>query len=295
MMGDRRLLVVGAGLLGSAVARQAHERGWAVTVATRRSYQPGVRQVDTSHLHGAARLREILVAERPDAVVLAHGPATTAACRADPPGALRAHETSAEVVAATELRTVLVSTDAVFPGQKDRYGPDDECGPTNIYGRAKHAAELAAARGGNVSILRLSLLYGTRAMPTRGELGFVEQAMAQLRDGEVVTAPTDQFTTPLWVEDAAEAVLLMVDAAAPGRVVHAAGPTRWSRHGIVCEAADALGVDRGLVRGVLRRDSVWADRPPSSCLVDTVRSEFPASGWRPLDVPTGLRRLLAHA
>lgn len=289
-----RLLVVGAGLLGAAVARQAREAGAVVRLVSRTGTDTASPPVDLAQPSGAGQLRAILDHFAPEALVLAHGPARTAACRADPVGAVRAHRTSAEVAVASGVPTVLVSSDAVFPGRKDRYGPHDDRHPVNDYGRAKYAAERIVAGADNVAVLRLSLLYGPQPAGN-GAVGFVEQAVRDLQAGRRVTAPIDQFTTPLWVEDAANAVLLLTEHARPDQVVHAAGPCRVSRHAIVRRAVELLGLEDDRVTAVNREASEWADRPPSSCLVDTVGQEFPAAAWRPLSLSDGLSRMLGRA
>jgi dTDP-4-dehydrorhamnose reductase len=169
--------------------------------------------------------------ESADAHVIIHtaAVASVAAAFDDPARARRVNATATYDLASLAMRIgarfVYISTDMVFDGERAPYREDDATGPLSAYGRTKLEGEAAARNNPDALILRLSLLYGVPAVER--ETTFVGQARA-LRRGEPLTLFSDEFRTPLALEDAASAVIRCAESSLSG-VLHVAGPERLSR------------------------------------------------------------------
>jgi dTDP-4-dehydrorhamnose reductase len=124
-------------------------------------------------------------------------------------------------------RMVYFSTDLVFDGQKGWYEEGDPPGPLNVYGRTKLEAEEQVARiCTRWVILRLALSYG----PARGAKGDWTLAMRRdLIQGKTLQLFTDQFRSPAYVGDTAEAVFRLARAGRNG-LYHVGGAERISRY-----------------------------------------------------------------
>jgi dTDP-4-dehydrorhamnose reductase len=124
-------------------------------------------------------------------------------------------------------RMICFSTDLVFDGKKGWYKEEDAVDPTNVYGRTKLEAEEQVERiSTNWVIVRLALSYG----PTRGARGDWTLAMRRaLKQGETLRLFTDQFRTPAYVGDTAEAVFRLALGRENG-VYHVGGRERVSRY-----------------------------------------------------------------
>lgn len=241
------LLVTGAaGFLGDALCRELLARGREVVGTSRdgagapKGVLPERLELDDGGLAGAALVRRL----RPEAVLHLAAMADADACARDPTLAQRvnAEATGALARAAAEVgaRFVYTSTDLVFDGTRAPYGEDDPPAPLGPYMATKAAGErLTLEASPTALVARVALLYGLG----RGRRGcFTDQLVARVRAGHDVRLFTDQHRTPLFVDDAAAFLALLLERGAAGRV-HLAGPERVSRHEHGLAIARALGLD----------------------------------------------------
>jgi dTDP-4-dehydrorhamnose reductase len=241
------LLVSGAaGFLGDALCRELLARGRRVVGTSRdgAGQPPGVEPVALELGDGGRAGAELVRRLRPEAVLHLAAMADADACARDPAGAQRvnADATGALARAAAEVgaRFVYTSTDLVFDGTRAPYHEDDPTAPLGPYMATKaKGEEQALAASPAALVVRVALLYGLR----RGRRGcFTDQLARRLAAGEEVRLFTDQWRTPLFVDDAATFLALLLERGAAGRV-HLAGPERVSRHEHGLALARALGLD----------------------------------------------------
>ncbi|KUO05206.1 SDR family oxidoreductase [Streptomyces caeruleatus] len=277
-------LVVGAGFVGTGIARRLAAAGEAVTVTSRsRPGHPlptGVRWQPLDATDAAACHR-LLARLRPRRVVLVHGPSDVTWCEEQPEQAVAAHTVATANVAsaAGDARVLMISTDNVFDGSRPYNAEDTPVAPANAYGRAKLSAEetlLDAAT--DPVVLRVSLVYGHEPVDAGKWLNFFAACAHRLLRGEPVTVPHDQWTTPVLVDDVAEVTAAVLDAGQPvPTVLHLGGPDRVSRAAWASVVAETLGAPPHLVVPTPRAGTRYASRPENTCLSSSLLGRLPAT------------------
>lgn len=251
------LLIGAGGRVGAALHRLLPGHGLRVTAAPSTAATPDALS--------PARLREMLAAVRPRAVVYAAAIADPDHCEREPAlsheinvaGAQRA----AEAATAAGARLLYYSTDYVF-GSPGRYFEDAEPAPLQVYGRDKAAAERLVLAAGPHAVLRLPLLFGAR--------DFVAEAVAAVRTGTPL-AVDDRRRLPIPLSHVAAAtVAVLTELTVPG-VYHAVG-------------TDSVTKARWLayVAGLLD-----ADLPPAR--TPAPAASRPAGAPRPVDIELASR------
>lgn len=290
-----RVLVVGAGYLASHVARRLRAAGRHPTLSSRRKPDtPEAADLPWSQVDVAdpVRVRELVDEVRPDAAVVVHGPSDITWCEHHPEEADGAHAGGAAHLASAlgGRRVLLISTDNVFPGDKDSCAESEPPAPANAYGRAKLAAEKELLGTGTALALRVSLVYGWDPAGLRPN--FFTTCVNGLRAGRPVPVPDDHWNSPVLVDDVAAWTEALLDTNHTG-VLHLGGPRRlrrldWARH-----LAAACGADPELIQPVPRNTSEYACRPRNACLHSeraTRLSEL--DGLDPVDVLSASTRLI---
>lgn len=178
-----------------------------------------------------------------------------------------ATRTLAESAAEVGARLVFSSTDMVFDGQRAPYRESDPPAPLSVYGRTKADAEAALAGVENVVVVRLPLMYGF-ALGGRGNT-FAQQIEA-LRSGQSLRLFTDEFRTPIWLPDAAAAVVGLARSDFCG-LIHVAGPQRLSRCAMVERFAELLGIDSPAFERISRLSIEAAEPRPADLSLDAAR------------------------
>jgi len=191
------MLITGAaGMLGSALVRACGGDA-ACTPATR-------ADADLTH---APAVAELLDSVQPDCVIHAAAYTDVDGCTRDPDRAMRNNAEATGILASAcqsrEIRLVAVGSEYVFSGTRHQpYGVDDPVDPINPYGRSKAAAEAEiAARMSDYLIVRTQWLYGP------GGGNFVSAILNRARDGKPLKVVDDEFGSPTYTADLADALL----------------------------------------------------------------------------------------
>lgn len=243
-----RLLVTGAsGLLGSAIARSARERGWDVVAAGNRHPVTidGVERVsaDLEQDGVAARLVHEV---GPTCIVHCAAITDVDACETLSDGCLRLHRDATRGLARAaegRARFAYVSTDSVFDGTRSWYSEDDTTGPVNAYSRSKLEGERAVREelGTHGLVIRTSI-YGAAGRGTN----IAEWLMGKLERRELIGGFADVYFTPVHADDLASIALKLVESGASG-TYHACGSERVSKYDFAVRFARAIDADTGLV------------------------------------------------
>jgi len=272
---NQTILITGAsGLLGGALYEALSSGSLDVTgLFGRRSTNGGSdRSDDGIDLADFDRLRAALDGAAPSQVISCAAMPDIKPCEADPRAA-RAVNSDAPALLADWCRTrgarfVHFSTDQVFDGARSFYREDDRPSPVHVYGATKAAGEAAVLDANpDALVARLSLIYGTSPS---GKRSASEGLITALGRGRRLGLFTDEFRTPVLVDDLVRAVLFLAESDFSG-MIHLAGPERQSRFEFGRAVASRFGL-------------------PSELLVPASSGGLEAKPPRPLDLSldTGL-------
>lgn len=226
---------------------------------------------------GRGSTEELLDAVAPKRVLLLTAMASIADCDAYP-GYARALNVEfpgrvARWTAANGARLVQVSTDLVFGAEAPPDGgfrATDAPAPMSNYGALKLQGERAVvAADPDALVARLPLCWDERG---RGA-GAGEELLAAVERGARPKLFTDEWRTPLHVEDAARALVELAHARASG-LLHVAGPERITRYDLGLSLLIATGEKpadaRARIAATTRKDEgLERSRPGDVCLDST--------------------------
>lgn len=273
--GPERWLVTGAsGQLGGHVVRLlASGDGAARVLALAGSGEVGVPGVGVRRigLHDHDALRECVRAWQPTHVL--HLGAMTAVAdafaRPDDAHAINTVATRvlAEAAGACAARFVFSSTDMVFDGNAAPYRESDPPSPPSVYGRSKVAAEQAIVGRPQALAVRIPLMYGLAV--AKKNTTFAAQLDA-LRAGRPLKLFTDEYRTPIWLEDAARALIALARSSETG-LIHVAGPERLSRYEMIARVVEILGMRDAKLEPISRLSISSAEPRPADLSLDGTR------------------------
>ena len=250
------LLVTGAtGLLGLNLSLLAVHQGHRVTGLSKAQELHGqpfrLCQVDLGDTEEA--LAEIAALE-PDAIIHCAAIADLNAAEAHPELAERINGKVPGELAAFSARQGIpflhVSTDAVFDGEKGRYGEADQVHPLSVYAQTKLAGEHAVLDVNPDACVNRVVFYG---WSLSGRRSLSEFFFNELRAGRTVMGFTDALFSPLYVEDLAWILLEMLDERLSG-LYHAVSPESCSKYDFGLKIARVFGFDEGLIAPVRMQD-----------------------------------------
>jgi dTDP-4-dehydrorhamnose reductase len=189
---------------------------------------------------------------QPRVIVHVAALASVAAAAQDPAAAHRMNAVVTEHLARLAhehaARFVYTSTDMVFDGERAPYAEHDAPEPGTAYGRSKLAGERATLSFPEHAVVRLPLLYGVPGVSR--QTTFLDQ-MAALRAERPLSLFEDEWRTPLWLADAARALVRIAHSSEAG-VLHLAGPERLSRLQMGRLLAEALGIASPAIQAIDR-------------------------------------------
>jgi dTDP-4-dehydrorhamnose reductase len=291
----RRALITGlGGFLGSNLAVHLARRAWTVW-GSWHANDPGLAGVEARRLDVCipAEVGRLVEESKPDVVFHLAAVANPDACADDEPAARQINVQGAKIVALAArkagARMVFTSTDQVFDGTRGLWRETDGPGPLGAYGRSKRDAEKAVleASDGEALVVRLALTYGWGRGGARGR-NFAEQWLKTLLTGGSVRAFTDQWRTPIYGEDACEALRLGADQGWKG-LLHVAGPERATRHDFAVRLAREFGFPAEGMRAASLNDTVFRDPRPADASLDTAKLR--ALGFSPRGLDGGLKAM----
>ncbi len=201
------VILGGQGLLAQALAAALHQRGVCCSALSR-------AQCDITRLD---QIKRMFRERRPTLLFNCAAYTAVDACeeRADLANNINGDAVGALASLCKRCGTHLVhfSTDFVFDGQLDRpYRPDDAPNPISAYGYSKLLGETRIQQIAPPSwlVVRTAWLFG------RGGSSFPSKIIDLARAGVPLKIVNDQFGSPTYVPDLAEAVLELIDLRARG-------------------------------------------------------------------------------
>jgi len=194
-------------------------------------------------------------------------------------------------LAAAGVRPIFISSEFVFDGRQGNYGESDPPNPILLYGKQKLQVERHLETTlEDYAILRLAKVYGA----TAGDGTLFTNWLAPVVEGGRLKCASDQFFSPVFVDDVVDTLLSVVNRRMCG-TFHLAGPHRLSRMACLQTLIDAIIALRpvDLITEPCRINdfNFPEDRPLDvSMCIDKLDAEL---GFRPLTVSAFCRRLAA--
>jgi dTDP-4-dehydrorhamnose reductase len=256
------ILIAGAtGMLGQALARTCRLRGLSYVLTDR-------RQMPLGDPDAIARTLE---RHRPWAVINAAGWVRVDDAEADVDACRAANFTGAVnlalAAAAIDAHYTTFSSDLVFGGQLDRPYVESDCPrPLNVYGASKLAAERGVlGLDGEALVVRTAAFFSPD-----DPHNFAALVARRLGAGRSLQAAADVIITPTYVPDLCHAVLdLAIDREAG--LWHLSNGEAMSSAAFGMAIADALDLDRRLIKPVAADQMGWAAHRPARVVLGTER------------------------
>lgn len=171
----------------------------------------------------------------------------------------------------TGSKLIYVSTDFVFDGKKGMYREDDETNPLSYYAKSKLKGEEYIQNSDiEYAVARVSVLYGWHT-----NFNFVTWVINELTGGNEINIVTDEYNSPTFADNAAEAILNIYSKGKEG-VYHIAGDERINRFDFAGNIARVFELDETLINPILSEDLIRkAPRPMDSSLsVEKARNDL---------------------
>lgn len=174
-------------------------------------------------------------------------------------GTARAARAAAKVGA----RLIVISTDYVFDGRKERpYLETDEPHPLGVYARTKRDAELQAlALCPNTLVVRTAWLYGLHGK------NFVKTILRLAREKPELRVVHDQRGSPTYAGDLAEALAKIVRIELSG-IVHAVGEGTCTWYEFASAIVSLAGLSTPVKPITTAEAHLRAPRPPYTVLAN---------------------------
>ena len=272
-----RLLIIGStGLVGSKVAYLAQKHGFEAynTHNARASPLPNSVQLNITNRNETLSLVKRV---HPEAIVNTAALHNVDYCESHHEEATKVNvegvRNLADAARETGSRLIHLSTDYVFDGNSGHYSEIDTPHPLHFYAETKLEAEKIASELPSYAVARPSVIYGWNSLESTGvpsssgkTINFAMFAIDKLKRKETVKAVRDQYGSPTFADNLAEALLRL--ARYPGNgVFHTAGKSCMSRYEFAIKLADIFGYPTRLVEPVYTSDfKQLAQRPKNSCL-----------------------------
>ena len=221
-------------------------------------------------LDAPTTIHALLDRDRPEAVIHSAAWTDVDGCAREPETARRRNAEAvhvlAEATAARDIDLVHVSTNEVFDGRRtdgQGYKADDRTNPINPYGSSKLEGEIlatAAYRGrkARLGIVRTSWLYGPPGNDFPSKiLAAAERARTA---GEPLRVVADEFGSPTFTQDVAEAIVELLGSGDVGGFHH-------------------------VVNGGIASRATWARELFNQAGLDVEIEEIPASTWARASTP----------
>ena len=228
---------------------------------------------------------------QPDAIINASALSVVDYCEQHPEEAYALNVSAvkhlAEYSQATGCRLIHLSTDFVFDGTaSSAYTETDTPNPVNYYGKTKRWSEEAIQQTcTNHAIVRVEVVYGK---PLAGQHGnIVHLVKNRLENGQGLRVVSDQFRSPTWVEDIAQAMEPLLSDKHRG-IYHICGGETLSVADIAFRVAKHFGLDASLIQPVTTEEMNEATPRPLFSPMSTEKA-FREFGYQPSKLEDGFK------
>lgn len=170
-----------------------------------------------------------------------------------------------------DSKLIYVSTDFVFDGKEGSYKETDKTNPISYYGLSKlKGEEFVQESDIKSAIVRVSVLYGWHE-----NFNYVMWVIDELKKGNNINIVTDEYNSPTYAENAAEAILKIFSKNKEG-IYHIAGDERINRFDFAKNIAKVFELDETLINPIKSEDLIRKARRPldSSLSVEKAKNDL---------------------
>lgn len=170
-----------------------------------------------------------------------------------------------------DSKLIYVSTDFVFDGKEGSYKETDKTNPISYYGLSKlKGEEFVQESDIKSAIARVSVLYGWHE-----NFNYVMWVIDELKKGNNINIVTDEYNSPTYAENAAEAILKIFSKNKEG-IYHIAGDERINRFDFAKNIAKVFELDETLINPIKSEDLIRKARRPldSSLSVEKAKNDL---------------------
>lgn len=266
---DRVLLIAGTGFLGSHLQKTLTER-IPIFGYTSRTLPPG----DVNHFaldlqkSIEPQLAPIFSQKEYTHIILSAAISDPNQCFQHPELSRLVNVTATMKIAnlAKQIgaQVIFFSSDLVFGGKKDFCTETEPTCPTTLYGRQKVEAEeyISGICSRNV-IFRVSKLLSCEPHPRN----MLNPILEGLLRGKLAKLFTDQYTTPLFIEDISDAICLVIEQKLHG-IYHLGMAEKFSRYEVGLHLAELLQLSaKNLVPFQMKDFAFPEERGPTNTIV----------------------------
>jgi dTDP-4-dehydrorhamnose reductase len=274
-----KVLVTGAnGLLGTKVVEKLQKNGYEV-VPTHRSIPLQTDSIKLDITEEKA-VNDLMIRIKPSVVVHTAAETNVDLCEKEPLHAYKVNvEATRNLAIASQkakAKTIYISTDYVFDGNKGNYTEIDKTNPVNTYGQTKFQGEQEIKKHcKNHLILRTSVNFGVHLV----KQSYATWVIKSLEQSKKIKVAKDHFNTPTLTDNLADVINEAVETSLEG-LYHASGTERISRYEFALKIANKFSLPKHLIEPVemeeLKNHQIWtANRPSDSSLnTDKIRREI---------------------
>jgi dTDP-4-dehydrorhamnose reductase len=287
-----RILVIGAGLLGSRIIEAAAGRCEIHGADVDTSLGELGCEFHTVDITDRKAVSDLVSSVKPAAVFHTAALTNVDRCEVDKALALRVNGTASGhiALACAKVNAYLcyISTDYIFDGKKGLYREDDPPKPMSAYGESKLLGETEVRCLGDRwkwAIARSSILFGAY----KKRFNFATWIIDEVKAGHPIRVVTDQTGSPTLADDLADAVLELWRKGQTG-VFNVAGREPIDRYDFALRTCEVFGLDSALVSPVRTGELKQRAQRPANSSLDVSKVEG-ALGRKMLDVRGGLERM----
>lgn len=274
-MKKKILVTGGSGFWGNDIVRRLKDEFEVYyTYFTNKTEIPGAVPL-YADLNRMETVAKILDEIRFSSVIHAAAMTDPDTCEKNRIGAYRMNVKAAEKLAMASswmgFSLIFLSSDLVFSGGKGGYTEYDLPDSKTVYGKTKLLAEQKIiGLTGNYIILRLALTYGKSSglKPS-----FTDQMYDKFISGGKVFLFTDQFRTPLFIDDGLDIIEKCVSSDISGKVFNLGGPERISRADFGLLFSRIMGLDSKLIEKCRITELPKMMNRGADCSMDSSRAE----------------------
>lgn len=214
-----------------------------------------------------------------------------ALCTADPDRArllnVVASRDLASIAQQHRLRFVFTSTDLVY-NSGDGPHHESDADPRMLYSETKFDAEMEIFMAcPSAVILRCALIFGA---DNGVHASFLRDNQRDLQEGRYLKLFTDQYRSPVWSRDIADAIHRILSLGIRSQVYNIGGSTRLSRYELGMKAAEIFGWDTDRIIPV-QMQGVTLDAPYlKDCSLNSSRLQA-ETGWNAVALQEALTKV----